>query len=240
MATYFPRSVIVRPPDPSAPTAPLMDTREVLGKSLPVTLLILLVLGGLYGGVFTATEAAGVGAAGALILALIRRRLTWRSFWQILVETGHITAAISFLIISAYLYSRMISVTGIPNALEAWINHLGLGFYGLLFIYLGIVLFLGTLLDSASTTLIAVPLIVPLLHQMGADPTWLGIITVVAVEIGLLTPPMGITVFVVHSTLRDPRITVNDIFAGAMPFLITTTLFLLLLVFVPSLSLVLK
>lgn len=240
MATYFPRSVIVRPPDPNMPAAPLMSTRELLAKSTPVTILVLLVLGGLYGGVFTATEAAGVGAAGALILALVRRRLTWRSFWQILVETGHITAAISFLIISAYLYSRMISVTGIPNALEVWINHLGLGFYGLLFIYLGIVLFLGTLLDSASTTLIAVPLIVPLLHQMGADPTWLGIITVVAVEIGLLTPPMGITVFVVHSTLRDPRITVDDIFAGAMPFLITTSLFLLLLVFVPSLSLVLK
>jgi len=240
MATYFPGSVIVRAPDPDAPRAPLMSSRELLAKSVPVTILILLVLGGLYGGVFTATEAAGVGAAGALVLALLRRRLTWRSFWHILVEHGHITAAISFLIISAYLYSRMISVTGIPNVMEAWITHLGLGFYGLVFIYLGLVLFLGTLLDSASTTLIAVPLTVPLLHQMGADPTWLGVVTVVAVEIGLLTPPMGITVFVVHSTLRDPRITVDDIFAGAMPFLVTTTLFLLLLVFVPQLSLLLK
>jgi C4-dicarboxylate transporter, DctM subunit len=239
MATFFPRSVILHPQDPDA-HGPLMSGGEMFVKLTPVTLLIVTVLGGLYGGIFTATEAAGVGAAGALIIALARRKLTWRGFWQILVESGHITAAIAFLIISAHLYSRMISVTGIPNAMETWITHLDLGFYGLLFIYLGVVLFLGTLLDSASTTLIAVPLFVPLLHTMGADPIWLGVVTIVAVEIGLLTPPLGITVFVVHSTLRDPTITVDDIFAGAMPFFFTTCVFLLLLVFVPSISLALK
>jgi tripartite ATP-independent transporter DctM subunit len=240
MATRFRPSVIIRAPDPDAAHVPLMSTRELWVKAGPITALILLVLGGLYGGIFTATECAGVGAGGALIITVLKRRLTWANLWRILIESGHITAAISFLIISAHLYARMISVTGIPNVMEDWINHLGIGFYGLLAIYLVLVLFLGTLLDSASTTLIAVPLFIPLLAQMGADPIWLGVITIIAVEIGLLTPPLGITVFVIHSTLRDPRISVDDIFRGAFPFLLTTLLFLILVVSFPDFVLVLN
>ena len=239
MATRFKGSVLIDETKADVRGAPLMGGREIWDKAGPISLLIVLVLGGLYGGIFTATECAGVGAGGALLIALFKRTLTWRSFWHILIESGHLTAAISFLIISANLYARMISVTGIPNAMEAYVNHLGIGFYGLLAIYLGVVLFLGTLLNSASTTLIAVPLFIPLLTPMGADPIWLGVITIVAVEIGLLTPPLGITVFVVHSTLADPNISVDDIFRGALPFLLTTLTFLIILVLVPELSLVL-
>jgi tripartite ATP-independent transporter DctM subunit len=240
MATRFPGSVLIDETKADVSKEPLMGAVEMWNKAGPITLLIILVLGGLYGGVFTATECAGVGAGGALLIALAKRKLTWKSLWQILIESGHLTAAISFLIISANLYARMISVTGIPNAMEAWINHLGIGFYGLVAIYLVIILFLGTLLDSASTTLIAVPLFIPLLVPMGADPIWLGVITIIAVEIGLLTPPLGITVFVVHSTLGDPRISVDDIFRGAFPFLMTTFTFLLIMVAFPDLALVLN
>ena len=236
MATRFKGSVLIDESKADVRGAPLMRGREIWDKAGPISLLILLVLGGLYGGIFTATECAGVGAGGALLIALAKRTLTWRGFWRILIESGHLTAAISFLIISANLYARMISVTGIPNAMEAYVNHLGIGFYGLLAFYLIVILFLGTLLDSASTTLIAVPLFIPLLTPMGADPIWLGVITIVAVEIGLLTPPLGITVFVVHSTLGDPNITVDDIFRGALPFLLTTLTFLVVLVLFPGLS----
>ena len=240
MATRWPTSVLIAPEKADVSGEPLMGPLELWNKAGPITLLIILVLGGLYGGVFTATECAGVGAGGALLIALAKRKLTWRNLWQILIESGHLTAAISFLIISANLYARMISVTGIPNAMEEWVSHIGIGFYGLIAIYLAIILFLGTLLDSASTTLIAVPLFIPLLVPMGADPIWLGVITIIAVEIGLLTPPLGITVFVVHSTLGDPRISVDDIFRGAFPFLMTTFTFLLIMVAFPKLALVLN
>lgn len=240
MATRIKGSVLLDEAKADVTKEPLMGARELWSKAGPITLLIVLVLGGLYGGVFTATECAGVGAGGALLIALMKRKLNWRTLWRVLIESGHLTAAISFLIISANLYARMITVTGIPNAMEAWITHLGIGFYGLIAIYLVIVLFLGTLLDSASTTLIAVPLFIPILMSMGADPIWLGVITIIAVEIGLLTPPLGLTVFVIHSTLQDPNITVDDIFRGAFPFLLTTLAFLLLVVAVPDIALVLS
>jgi tripartite ATP-independent transporter DctM subunit len=240
MATRMPGSVIIREVSRDEVGEKLMGAGEMWAKAGPITILILLVLGGLYGGIFTATECAGVGAGGALIITILKRKLTLHNLWRILIESGHITAAISFLIISAHLYARMISITGIPNALEGWVTHLGIGFAGLLTLYILLVLFLGTLLDSASTTLIAVPILVPLLSQMGADPIWLGVLTIIAVEIGLLTPPLGITVFVIHSTLRDPNITVDDIFRGAVPFLLATTTFLVIVALVPDIALVLN
>lgn len=240
MATYIPGSVIAREVSRADLNERLMSGREMFAKAGPISLLILLVLGGLYGGVFTATECAGVGAGGALLITTLKGKLTRQNLWKILIESGHITAAISFLIISAHLYARMISITGIPNELETWVTHVGIGFGGLLALYLVLILFLGTLLDSASTTLIAVPILVPLLTQMGADPIWLGVLTIIAVEIGLLTPPLGITVFVIHSTLRDPNITVDDIFRGALPFLLATTGFLILVVLVPDIALALN
>ena len=238
MATRYPRSVKLADTDETT-AAHLMGGREIAGKSTPIVLLIVLVIGGIYGGVFTATEAGGAGAAGALILSLIKRRLSWRSMWQVLVETGHVTAAICFLLISAHLYSRMISVTGIPNAMEHAAATMGLGLYGVLAIYLVIIILLGTILDAGSIMLITVPLIVPLVAPFGVSLIWLGVITVLAVEVGLLTPPFGLAVFVVHSTLRNPDISVHDIFMGALPFAAVMCIVLALVVAIPQLALIL-
>ena len=214
-----------------------MMTREAFGKSLPIVLLILLVLGGIYGGVFTATEAGGVGALGALVLAFVRRVLTRDSLWEALSETGHVTASICFLLVSAHIYSRMIALTGIPNIMEHYIDASGLGLGGLLAVYIVTIILLGTILDSGSIMLITVPLAVPALAPFNVDLIWFGIVTIIGVEIGLLTPPLGLACFVIHNNLKqDTNIRIEDVFWGALPFAITMFVVLMLVVMIPELA----
>lgn len=214
-----------------------MGWGEMAGKLLPVVLLVALVLGGIYGGLFTPTEAGAVGAAGAFALALAKGRLPLKSLWTVLVETGHITAAICFLIISAALYSRMLAISGVTDFLRHLIVDSGLGFWGMLAIFIFVVLLLGTILDSSSIMLITIPLVLPVLHAFGTDLIWFGIVNLLAVEIGLLTPPFGIAVFVIKATLgNDSPITLNDIFAGAFPFAVIMFLVLLLVIAFPGLA----
>ena len=221
----------------STDDGPLMSWGEMAGKLVPVVLLVLLVLGGLYGGLFTPTEAGAVGAAGALVLALAKRRLGWNDLWKVLVETGRITAAICFLIIAAQLYSRFLAISGVTELLKSMIVGTGLGFGGLLAIFIIIVLLLGTILDSASIMLITIPLVLPALISFNVDLIWFGIVNLLAVEIGLLTPPFGIAVFVIKATLgNDSPITLNEIFAGAFPFACIMLIVLLLVIAFPWLA----
>ncbi len=213
---------------------------ETLGsaalKFFPILLLITLVLGGLYGGLFTPTEAGAVGAAGALVIALVRRRLSWAKLWSVLTETGYVSVSVLFLIISAMLYSRMLALTGMPAAVTESITGLGLGPWGFLAAYLAIVVALGCIIDSVSIMLIMLPIVLPIARSFGMDIVWFGVITVVAVEIGLLTPPFGVSVYTVKSALNDSRITVRDIFAGAFPFVLAMMVVLVLLIAFPQLS----
>lgn len=216
-----------------------MTGAQAWAKSLPIVLLIALVLGGIYGGVFTATEAGGVGALGALVLSFFKGSLNRKSLWEALSETGHVTAAICFLLVSAHIYSRMITLTGIPNLMEEWVIASGLGVSGLIAIYIIALVLLGTILDAGSIMLITVPLMIPALAPFDVDLIWFGIITIIAVEIGLLTPPLGLACFVIHSNLQDERIRIEDVFWGAVPFAITMLLVLLLIVAVPELATIL-
>jgi C4-dicarboxylate transporter DctM subunit len=208
-------------------------------KLLPIVALVALVLGGIYAGWFTPTESGAVGALGALLLALGKRRMTWAKLWQVLVETGHVTVAILFLIISANMYGRMLALSGITNFLGDWIGRTGLGLYGFLTIYIIIVLLMGTILDSSSIMMIIVPLVYPVMQTMQVDFVWFGLVTVVAIEVGLLTPPLGIAAYVVKSTLDDQNIGLNDVFAGAFPFVVIMLLVLVLVVIFPQISLIL-
>jgi C4-dicarboxylate transporter DctM subunit len=205
-------------------------------KMLPICILIVIVLGGIYGGVYTPTEAGAAGAAGALVIALVRRKLTLAAFWRILVDTGHVTATILFLVISASMYSHMLGVSGLPTQIGRWIGSLDAGFAELMAIYILILLVRGTLIDSVSIILIMVPLFLAVLEPYHIDLVWFGIVTTIGVEIGLLTPPMGIAVFVIKATLQDAGYTLGDIFAGATPFTAVMFLVLLLIIMVPSLS----
>jgi TRAP-type C4-dicarboxylate transport system permease large subunit len=177
-----------------------------------------------------------VGAAGAFLIAVIRRRLTWRKLWSVLTETGYVSVAVLFLIIAASLYSRMLAMTGMPAAITESITHMGLGPWGFLVAYVGIVILLGCIIDSVSIMLIMLPIVLPIAGEFGMDLIWFGVITVLAVEIGLLTPPFGVSVYTVKSALNDPSITIRDIFAGTFPFVLVMLLTLVVIAVFPELS----
>ena len=210
-----------------------------LGKALrllsPIVALVALVIGGIYTGLFTPTESGAVGAAGALILTLVRRRLNWATFWRVTVETGHVTASICFMIIAASMYSSMLGLSGVPSELQAWVVSAGFGLVALVVAYILIVIVLGTLLDSVSIILIVLPIFFPLLQHFQMDMIWFGVLSIIVVEIGLLTPPLGIAVFVVKSCLPDDRISLKDIFLGAMPFGLIMLLVVALISLFPAL-----
>ena len=191
---------------------------ELLQKGLPITLLIGLVLGGIYGGWFTPVEAGAIGTTIALILGFARGRLTLGRLWSVLIDTGLVTASVCFLIIAAQMYSRMLAFSHIPAVVGDLFTSLDIGLMALLLIYILLVILFGMILDSSSILLILVPLMLPIIQPLGVDLVWFGIITIIAVEIGLLTPPFGLSVFVIKSTLNDPEVTLAHIFTGAAPF----------------------
>ena len=209
---------------------------EILDKTVPIVLLILIVLGGIYTGWLTPVEAGAAGALAALIIALVRRKITWAGLWETAIETGHITASILFLITMASLYSRMLGYAGLPNELNEALQTYNLGFVEVMIIYVILMLFLGTLLDTASIILIVVPLFITLVESMGLSLVWFGIVTVIGAEIGLLTPPLGISCFVIKTSLNDPEVTLKDVFFGAFPFAVIMLLVLILLISFPVLS----
>ncbi|MEO0938759.1 MAG: TRAP transporter large permease [Pseudomonadota bacterium] len=214
MATLAPRSVST---DLGA-GAEALSGGQYLAKGGPIAGLIIVVLGGIYTGFFTPVEAGAMGAVGALALGFAMRRLSLAALWRVLVETGLVTATVCFLIIAAQMYSRMLALSGVPAGLGSFAAEAELGFWGLMLIYCAVVIALGMILDSSSIMLILVPLMLPVVIPMNIDLVWFGIVTVLAVEIGLLTPPFGISVYVIKATLDDPDITLGDIFAGAAPF----------------------
>lgn len=220
-------------------TARLLTTAEMLSKLVPIAALVALVLGGLYSGFFTPTEAGGVGAFGAFVIAILRRRLGGGNLWRVLTETGAVSVGILILLVAAGFYSRMLSVAGVPMAISEVVQAAGLGPYGFLLLYVVILLLLGMILDSSSILLIMTPVAVPIAASLGFNLIHFGIITVIAVEIGLLTPPFGISVFTVKSTLNDPKVSVESIFAGTLPYVGVMLLVLLLIAIFPSLVLAL-
>lgn len=209
---------------------------QLAGLISPILILIAIVLGGIYGGLFTPTEAGGVGALAALLIAVLKRRLSWAAFKDVLIETGYVTASISFLLIAAHLYANMLALSGLPDFMGHWIETTDIGLVGVLIVYLIAIILLGTILDSASIMLILLPLVVPVMAKLGVDLVWFGIITVIAVEIGLLTPPLGIACFVIRANLEDDGITLGDIFRGAAPFALTMLIVLALVVAIPWLA----
>ncbi len=216
-----------------------LTATDIILKLLPIAVLVVMVLGGIYLGIFTAVEAGAVGALLALLIALGRRMLTWQGFWDCLVETGHITATILFLIIAASMYSRMLGVAGLPTMFGAWLEAQQLSVPMLMTYYVILLVLLGTIIDTASMILIVAPLFLPTVEALELDLVWFGIVTVIGAEIGLLTPPLGISRFVIKSTLNDPEISLADIFTGAFPFAVIMLLVLILLIAYPELSLVL-
>jgi tripartite ATP-independent transporter DctM subunit len=240
MAYVVPGFVHGRPANPDGEDETTSLTLwQVIVMIFPILVLILIVLGGIYTGWFTPTEAGAAGSLGSLVITVIKRKMTWPGLWKVLVETGHITATILLLLISASMYSRMLGVAALPTLFSEWIQAQDMAFYQIMTLYVVLLLFLGTILDTVSIILIVVPLFLPVLEPLGIHLVWFGIVTVVGAEIGLLTPPLGISCFTIKSALNDPSISLGDIFAGALPFAVIMLLVLILIITFPVLTLML-
>jgi len=214
-----------------------MPARELFSKTYPIVILVMVVLGGIYAGLYTPTEAGAAGAFVAFLFALVRRQITVRKLWDVLVETGHITATLLFLIIAASMYSRMLGISGLPTELGRVIGDMNASFVQLMIMYVVILIILGTIIDSVSIMLIAVPLFLVVLKPFDVDLVWFGVVTVIAVEIGLLTPPLGLAVYVIKSTLVQKDISLADIFIGAAPFALVMLVVLILVMIFPQIPL---
>lgn len=209
---------------------------DLLRKGAPIVLLVAIVLGGLYGGFLNPTEAGAMGALGSLIIALQRRSLTPVRFWTLLVESGQITVSVLFLIVAATFFSRMLAMSGLPTALAEFLISGTLGPYGFLLLFLALVVVMGCFIDSISIMLILLPIVLPVAQAAGFDLIWFGVMTVVAVEVGLLTPPFGLSVYTIKSSIDDRTLKVGDIFRGAFPFVLAMLMCLLILTIFPEIA----
>ena len=198
-------------------------------------LLFLFVIGGMYAGWFTVTEAASMGAIGALVIGLVQRRLTAKVIMQCLVESLRTTAAIFMIVIGAYLFGYFLAITQTTQKLIALMVGLPIGAYGVLAVVLVMYFILGAIMDELAMILLTVPIVFPVMMQLGFDPVWFGVIIVMAVTLGLICPPVGMNVFVINSIARD--VSLGTIYRGVMPFILSDIVRLTILCAFPALSL---
>lgn len=225
--------------DPSA--APLAeesswdDKFETLNGLWPVIILFGLVMGGIYGGWFTATEAAGIGAAGAMLFALLHKSLMLKEIGAIVVDSAMVTAMMIGIVFGAAVFVEFINLTGIHKVLESLVAGSGLSPFGVILAIIAIFFVAGALMEEVSMILILVPIFFPIVMNLGYDPVWFGIIVVVACEIGLIAPPIGMNLFVIRAIVPD--IPMNTILSGMLPFITVDLMRIVLLAAVPALSL---
>lgn len=221
---------------PSAPV-PWRLRLAALAPVWPVAFLFCLVLGGIYAGVCTAMEAAGVGAFGAIAIALLRRSLDLAALRSIVVETVKTTANLFLVFFGALLFANFVTLAGLPSTIEAWIAGSGLGPFAVLAAAVLIYVALGCILESSSLLLLTLPIFFPALTGLGFDPVWLGVFVLIVAEIGLITPPIGMNVFVVKSSVAD--VPLQRIFLGLIPFGLADLLRLLVIILFPGIVLLL-
>ena len=197
--------------------------------------LFLFVIGGLYGGFFTPTEAGGVGASGAFLLGVLRGKLDRAGIREALLSATRTAAAVFTVLIGALLFGYFLTITQTPQKLTEFLTSLGIGRYGVLALIMLMYLVLGCLMDAMAMIILTVPIIFPVIVQLGFDPIWFGIIIVMTVELGLIHPPVGMNVFVIKSVVKD--VTFMTIFRGVIPFVITDILRLMILIAFPIIAL---
>lgn len=200
-----------------------------------VILLFIFVIGGIYSGVFTPTEAAGCGAAGAFIIALLRRRMSNADFWKSCIETVRTTASVFTILIGALVFGYFMTITQTPQKVTEFLTGLGLGPHGVLVLIMLMYLVLGCIMDAMAMIILTIPIVFPVIKQLGFDPIWFGVIIVMTVELGLIHPPVGMNVFVIKSVIKDVKL--STIFYGVLPFVITDILRLAILIAFPMLAL---
>ena len=200
-----------------------------------VLLLVFVVLGGIYGGIFTATEGAGIGAMGAFLFALARGALSWAILRQVLVESARTTAMLFTLLIAATIFANFVNYTTMPTDLKDWITHLGLSPIMIVGAMMVIYVILGTVMEELTMVLLTIPLFFPIVVQLGFDPVWFGVLIVMVIQIGLISPPVGMNLFVINTLL--PKVGLGTIFRGVWPMVLVLIVTLVILLAFPVLSL---
>jgi C4-dicarboxylate transporter DctM subunit len=218
---------------PALPRTTFSQKIMSLKLTWPILLLFLLVIGGIYGGVFTPTEAGGIGAFGALVVSLIRRQLNGSGFVQALLEGAKMSAMMLALIIGAFIFNQFLAVTRIPFITSEYVVSLSLSKYAILFLVIVVYILLGMIFDIFAILVLTIPIIYPTIIALGFNPIWYAVIMVRIIEIGLITPPFGINLFGLAGTVDAP---ISVMYRGIMPFLMADFLHVALLIAVPSLA----
>lgn len=222
------------------PAGPVFSLRErllALRRATPIVGIIVVTIGGIYGGVFTPVEAAGIGAFLALAVALVRRSLDLRQFKQVLLQTMRTTATSFLILIGAHIFIPFMALSGIPRDLAGFLVGLNMSDLGILVVILVAYIVLGTFLEGFAILVLTLPIVFPLIVELGFSPIWFGVVMVIVLEMGLISPPVGVNVFVVKGIADD--VPMRHIFIGILPFWLAMIVALAILVAVPDIALIL-
>ncbi|THB75947.1 MAG: TRAP transporter large permease [Desulfobacteraceae bacterium] len=220
---------------PEGERKPWSDRISSLYSTWPMIVLFLLVMGGIYYGVFTPTEAAGIGAFGAFVIALLKRKMSMDAFIGSLVATGNMTAMIFLIIIGANIFSSFLALTGIPMIMADSIVDLALPKLAILMVMILIFVILGCVMDCFAIMILMVPILFPIIQALGFNPIWFGVIMVIVLEVGLITPPVGLNVFVIKGAAPDVPLT--TIFKGIWPFMVAAVFCIVIVIAFPNIAL---
>ncbi|UCD78818.1 MAG: TRAP transporter large permease [Desulfobacterales bacterium] len=229
------RCLLNRRLGPAGPRYSWNQRLGALSKLLPTTIIFVIVLGGIYGGIFTPTEASAIGAVGVLLVTLVMRRLTLERLKNSLWQTGEISAMIYAILIGGVMFSRLLVQTDVTPALVNYIAALQVSPYTIIFLFSIMFLLLGAVLDTFGMLILTLPLVFPICRNLGFDPVWFGIYMTVMMEIAMLTPPIGLNVFVMQRVA--PEVPLVEIFRGVLPFVVVCLLLVVLIVALPQLAL---
>ncbi|HEY5622778.1 MAG TPA: TRAP transporter large permease [Gammaproteobacteria bacterium] len=231
----FVRCIVNPSLGPKGPAASWRERFAAVGRLGPVTGLFIVIIGGIYLGIFTPTEAAGVGCVGVLIAALLQRKLSLKSIGAALRGTTLISAMIFAIIVGGYMVARFLAVTGLTEALVEAILSAGLGRIGFLLMLVALYLVLGAMLDVLGMIVLTIPFVLPIVIELGIDPVWFGVFVVIMAELAMITPPIGANVFIMRRVAPD--VPMESIFRGVFPFVIGELVILAMLIFFPGIAL---
>jgi C4-dicarboxylate transporter, DctM subunit len=220
---------------PPGPNATWIVRIKSLSGTWGMLLLFIIVIGGIYSGIFTPTEAAGIGAFCSMLLVVFKKRLSWKGLIKCLTETGKMTAFIFLIVIGASVFSYFLALTGLPSALSSYVVGLSMPRVYIMLAIIIIYILLGCVMEVYSIMILTLPIIFPIVQGLQYDPIWFGVIVVILLEIGLITPPVGLNVYVIKGSA--PGISMGTMFKGIVPFLIMDFIIIVLLYLFPEIAL---
>jgi len=220
---------------PAGPKTSLREKVAAFGNALPIVGIILITIGGIYTGIFSPVEAAAVGAGLVIILGFMIRKLTLKNLWMALKNSVVTTATVMLILIAAHMINPFLALSHIPQALGTFLGGLNVPPMAVLCLMLFCYLVLGCFLEGYSMLVLSMPIFFPVITQLGIDPIWFGVLAVVTLEMGLISPPVGVNIFIVKSVAPD--VPLRNIFVGALPFWVAMLLCLILLIIFPDISL---